>query len=162
MQRTAVRGGLVIDSQIYEARPFDRNLIAAQCFRCQQWGHTQNACGRQVRCGQCTGAYETRTCSKDSASCANCGKRHRAWQRRECPSFQAYFQDIQRRRAALYKQTYNIRSTSPASSNGGAPLDASTQAWTTITRKRQRGVSPAGEETQRRAGRPTYVEQAAR
>lgn len=164
MQRAAVRGGLVINAHCYEARLFDRNLIATQCFRCQQWGHTQNACGKQEKCGQCAGAHSTKTCTKDSVSCANCGKKHRAWQRRECLSYQAYFQDIQRRRIALNEQAQSIRGASNAGSSyyDSSSSQSQAQGWTIATRKRQRAASPAGEETQRRAGRPTYVEQAAR
>ena len=40
MQRRAIRGGLVVDAQLLEVRPFERNLLITQCFKCQWWGHT--------------------------------------------------------------------------------------------------------------------------
>ena len=43
MQRRALRGGLVIEAQLFETRPFEQALIVTQCFKCQRWGHTQTA-----------------------------------------------------------------------------------------------------------------------
>lgn len=161
MQRRAIQGGLVIEAQLFETRPFEQALIATQCFNCQQWGHTQKACGRKARCGQCAGDHATRDCPKERISCANCGKRHRSWQRRECSSFRAYFEGIQRRRIALYTHASSMRNTgqwTPQSSS------ASSQGSDVLLgpRKRTRVASPSHEERQRRAGRPTNIEQAAR
>jgi hypothetical protein len=167
MQRSAIRGGLVIDAQLFETRPFERNLLVTQCFKCQQWGHTQSACGRPARCGQCAGNHATRECPKERVSCANCGRRHRAWQRRECTSYQAYFQTIQSRRIALYTQAARIRTaalealgakTQPQSQS----LPTATGGWVTGPRKRTRAASLSPEDSQRRLGRPTHLEQAAR
>ena len=113
MQRRAIRGGLVINAQLFEVRQFERSLQVQQCFRCQQWGHTQGICAKQARCGQCAGDHETRNCPKERVSCANCGKVHRAWQRRECTTFQAYFTGLQSRRIALYAQATRIRTAVP-------------------------------------------------
>lgn len=145
MQRRAISGGLVIAAQLFETRPFEQALIATQCFNCQHWGHTQKACGRKARCEQCAGDHATRDCPKERVSCANCGKRHRSWQRRECPSFRAYFEGIQRRRIALYTDASSIRNAgqwTPQSSS------ASSQASDPVPgpRKRTRAASPSQED----------------
>jgi hypothetical protein len=160
MQRRAIRGGLVVDAQLFEVRPFERSLQPTQCFKCQQWGHTQGACGRRERCAQCAGDHATRNCPRERVSCANCGKQHRAWQRRECPSYQAYFQGIQNRRIALYFQAESMRAVSPSQALQTFP--SQNEGWAVISRKRTRAPSPNLEDTQRRSGRPTHLEQAAR
>ncbi len=40
MQRRVIRGGLVVNAQLFEVRPFERGLQAAKCLKCQQQGHT--------------------------------------------------------------------------------------------------------------------------
>jgi hypothetical protein len=167
MQRRAIRGGLVVDAQLFETRPFERGLLIKQCFKCYQWGHTQQACGKDTRCGQCSGAHDTRKCTTERVSCANCGKPHRAWQRTECPGFQKYYQGIQSRRVALYAQAQSIRSSfgKPQMESRGLAGDSQAPTgseWTIVPRKRNRALSPSQRDTQRRQGRPTYLEQAAR
>jgi len=167
MQRRAISGGLVIDAQLFNARPFEKALLAAQCFKCQRWGHTRFACGKPAKCGQCAGDHSSGDCPGLRVSCVNCGKNHRAWERRICPSFQTYFQGIQSRRIALQAQ---VSSTGTASNStldlGTRPVTqtqpAQTEGWAIISRKRTRVSSPSVEETQRRLGRPTHLEQAAR
>jgi hypothetical protein len=160
MQRRAIRGGLVVDAQLFEVRPFERSLQATQCFKCQQWGHTQGACGRRERCVQCAGDHASRDCPRERVSCVNCGKQHRAWQRRECPSYQAYFQGIQNRRIALYAQAESMRVVFPAQAPQTFPFQ--NEGWAVVSRKRTRALSPNLEDIQRRSGRPTHLEQAAR
>lgn len=161
MQRRAIRGGVIIDAQFFETRPFERSLQAIRCFKCQQWGHTQGACAKQVRCAQCAGSHETRDCPGKSVSCANCGKQHRAWQGRECPAYQAYFQGIQRRRSALYAQGESIRAA-PAPVQTPQTYPPQNEGWSIISRKRTRAPSPSLDDSQRRLGRPTHLEQAAK
>jgi hypothetical protein len=154
MQRRAVKGGIVINATLYEPRLFERSLQIAQCFNCQEWGHTQNACGKHVTCGRCAGDHQSESCKKEGVSCANCGKKHRAWQRQQCPTFQAYSQGINRKRAILYAQTINIRE---ARDQQASPPE---EGWSMITRKRARQNSQ--EAAKRGPGRPTYISQAAR
>ena len=160
MQRRAIRGGLVVDAQLFEVRPFERSLQPTQCFKCQQWGHTQGACRRRDRCAQCAGDHASKDCPKERISCANCGKQHRAWQCRECPSYQAYFQGIQNRRIALYSQAESMRVVSLPQAPQTFPFQ--NEGWAVVSRKRTRAPSPNLEDTQRRLGRPTHLEQAAR
>ena len=166
MQRRAIRGGLIIGAQLFEVRPFERSLMITQCFKCQQWGHTQKACGKHARCAQCAGPHNITECPGERVSCSNCGKRHRVWQRRECPAFQAYYQGIQCKRTALYAQAHSIR-TAPESLGmedrwSTSNSQSSGDGWSTYSRKRTRPPSPTPKDIQRRLGRPTYIEQAGR
>ena len=78
MQKKAVQGGLVIQAQLHDARLFEMAMIEVQCFRCSGWGHTQAACKKHARCGQCAGPHQTAKCLKQSVSYVNCGKKYRA------------------------------------------------------------------------------------
>ena len=156
MQRRAIQGGIIIDAEWHETRPFERGLIATQCFQCQQWGHTSKACSKHVRCGKCAGSHQTNFCEKGSVSCANCGGSHRTWVRSACPAFREYFKGIQERRVALYTQASRLSIATPV---------AATEAggWTQVPRKRRgRSASPSQGDTQRRIGRPTDMERAGR
>ena len=155
MRRAAIQGGLVIGAQLYEARQFERSLKETQCFNCQQWGHTQTACAKPARCGRCAGPHPTRDCKEEKSSCANCGQKHPAWHRYSCRAFQTYHDRIQLQRVALIARTASIRS---------APKQQlEIDGWTTITNKRRREPSPPqNSQPQRRVGRPTNIERAAR
>jgi hypothetical protein len=111
LQHEVIRKGIVIDSQIYDARLYSQSLEAKQCYKCSQWGHTQSACGKKARCGECAGPHETRDCPKQRVSCCNCGRGHRAWQKAQCKTFQAYWEDIQAKRVRLVAETAVIRRT---------------------------------------------------
>jgi hypothetical protein len=114
LQHEAIRKGVIIGSQLYEARLYDHSLQVKQCFRCSAWGHTQGACGKQPRCGTCAGPHQTKDCPKERVSCTNCGRNHKAWQKQECRTFQTYLQGIQANRIALHGQTAAIRASSAA------------------------------------------------
>jgi hypothetical protein len=158
MRRRAIQGGLVINAQLFEARQFERGLQETQCFKCQQWGHTQMACSKPARCALCAGPHASRDCPKERTSCANCGKGHKAWQRRECQAFQTYHETIQRRRVAMLAQSTRTRIAGKATTG---PQELATEGWTRIARKKPREDSPKGD-SQRRIGRPTHIEQAAK
>jgi hypothetical protein len=126
-----------------------------QCFKCQAWGHTSFACAKQQKCGRCAGPHETSTCEKEKPSCANCGKDHPTWHRHSCEAFESYHSRVQLRRAMLASQTSSIR-------NADKPQQATTDGWTSVTGKRRREHSPPNTQQQRRIGRPTAIETAAR
>ena len=150
MQLRAIAGGIVINAEFFPTRPFERSLLATQCFRCSQWGHKASACGKPARCGQCAGPHETKECTTHMrTSCANCGQSHRAWEKRKCRAFKVYFEAIQARRYALYAQANSMAQAIPK----GPDL------FQMVTNKRQRDPSPTG--GPRRAGRPPYIVQAA-
>ena len=108
------RKGLVIRAEYFKARLYSHSLEMKQCYRCQGWGHTQTACGKQERCGECAGHHLMKDCTKERTSCVNCGKAHRAWQRRACSTFQAFLDDTKRRRIDLIMRTATARSTNNA------------------------------------------------
>lgn len=158
MRRKAILSGLVVNAQLFEVRQFETTLRETQCFRCQQWGHTQSACGRQARCGRCAGAHQTNECQEDKTSCANCSQKHKAWQKSACRTYQTYHDVIQAKRVAMLAQSSRIRDMN---STGTSTRVSSVEGWTRVSRKRTRETSPK-EDSQRRAGRPTYIEQASR
>jgi hypothetical protein len=139
LQTQAVRNGLIIDSQLYEVRLYAHSCQVKQCFNCGQWGHTQSACGRDSKCSQCAGSHPTKECPTERVACINCGKKHRAWQRASCPTFQAYYSGIQARRVDLHRDSNSIRNA--AYSQPSLQSDGFTIVQ---GKKRARQVTPSG------------------
>ena len=71
LQYQAVQKGVILDSQLFEVRLFDHSLLTKQCFGRNQLGHTQSACGKSERCGECAGPHDTRRCPHERVSCVN-------------------------------------------------------------------------------------------
>ncbi|KAG7158674.1 Nucleic-acid-binding protein from mobile element jockey-like 5 [Homarus americanus] len=62
-----------------------------RCYKCQEFGHHQSRCHKNVICGICSQSHKTEICiqkHKDvtitTAKCPNCGKKHHAWST-SCP-----------------------------------------------------------------------------
>jgi len=60
-----------------------RNKDLVQCYKCQNFGHTQNCCFIKPVCGNCAGDHPTNSKSCEShlnnqCMCANCGENHPA------------------------------------------------------------------------------------
>ena len=149
---------MIISAQLFEARLHDHSTRVRQCYKCNQWGHTQSACGKQARCGICAGSHNTRECPKERVSCVNCGKPHRAWQRGVCNTFKAFLSTIQGRRAELYARSASIRSA------GGPQTQRSLDGFQ-LVQGPKRGRSPGSTTTQqpqakRGPGRPPGIYQA--
>lgn len=65
--------------------PLKKRRSNGQCFRCQQWGHSQRGCHATTRCVKCAGPHVSRECDgKNPKKCANCGGSHPA-NFRGCP-----------------------------------------------------------------------------
>jgi hypothetical protein len=158
LQLKAVQAGIIIDSQHFEVRLFSHSLQVKQCFNCGQWGHTQAACGRDPRCGHCASPHRTTDCPMDRVSCVNCGRKHKAWQRAACGTFQAYIEKIQGQRADAYALSNRIRLAADSQST---LLGDDFQIVQNKRRTRQQSPAPPGA-PRKAAGRPTFVEQAAR
>ena len=165
MQHEVVRKGIVINSQLYDTRLYSQALEVKQCFNCSQWGHSQAACGKRARCGECAGPHQTRECKKQGVSCCNCGRPHRAWQKKECRTFQAYYEDIQSRKSKFLIAMATIQyGTGPQPPPQGPPT---TEAFTfTAPNKRVRTFSPVGSQPsqtmpKRGRGWPTFIDLAA-
>jgi len=129
-----------------------------QYYRCQGWGHTQTACGKQERCGECAGSHLTKDYRKEKVSCVNCGKAHKAWQRRCYNTFQAFLDDMKRKRINLVKRTQaarNVINTQPT-----PPTQTRFQLLT--KRPRTQNTPEPSQEEKRGKGQPTNIELAAR
>ena len=150
MRRTAIKGGIVIDAQLFEARFFETAFRKTQCYKCQQWGHTQAACVKPARCGNCAGPHNTRDCPGERISCANCGDGHKTWNLDRCRAYQRYHEAIQRRRAEAQIQATRIRDAGDKHTTGPEGN------WT-IVRKRPRDPSPKSL-APHRIGHPTLLE----
>ncbi|XP_076322258.1 uncharacterized protein LOC143231619 [Tachypleus tridentatus] len=73
--------------RVEEPNFFDYNIL--QCFKCQRFGHTKNACTAKPRCVRCSGEHTVSDCPKERSdtTCSNCGLQH-ATSFRGCPKFQ--------------------------------------------------------------------------
>ena len=165
MQAEIACKGIVIDSLWYEARLYHRAVQVRQCFKCQQWGHTQSACGREERCGWCADTHETKECPKDKgARCVNCGKEHKAWQRTACKTFQVYLEATRTRQAQLHQVTATLRGNAYEEKELSTTGDG---GWIVAQRKRPRVPTPMGAPSaqpaaKRSVGRPRGSTNAAR
>jgi hypothetical protein len=160
MQKKAVQGGLVIQAQLHDARLFEMAMIEVQCFRCYGWGHTQAVCKKKARCGRCAGPHQTNNCPQESVSCINCGKKHRAWQRWECRSYQNYHDIVQQRRVNMLAATTKMRAACETAARSTPQQE---ESWVKVnSKKRAREASPRDDSIQRRVGRPTNMDKAAR
>jgi hypothetical protein len=108
-QIAAILNGLVIEGRKYATQIYDQGLQIPQCFKCQGWGHTQSTCHREVSCGRCAGRHNTRECQEDSskAKCTNCGKKHHAWNRKECEVYKEKSQQRTSLRASLLQRAWS-------------------------------------------------------
>ena len=156
LQLKTVKSGIVINSQLFEAQLYDHRLRVKECFKCNQWGHTQITCAKQEKCGQCAGPHATRACPKERVSCVNCGQSHRAWQQKDCRTFQVYLEGIQAQRANLLVQSMLI------CNEGQTQATLQSDGFQIIQpKKRQRQETPMSSQIpqpKKGPGRPTYIE----
>ncbi|GFV70815.1 nucleic-acid-binding protein from transposon X-element [Trichonephila clavipes] len=71
--------------------PYDgsRNRRPNQCWRCQGFFHSSEACHLPMKCLKCAGPHQAKDCTlhfEDPLKCANCGGEH-ATNWRQCPRF---------------------------------------------------------------------------
>jgi hypothetical protein len=160
IQTKIIQKGIIIDSQLFDTRLFDHSLRIKQCFRCQEWGHTQSACGKTSRCGQCAAPHTTRDCPKERVSCVNCGKKHRAWQRASCPTYQIYYNRIQAKRAIMYVESGRVRAIEAQTPTQALQNHLQNHQFQFVqNKKRPRQPTPIGQTEQptpkRAIGRPS-------
>jgi hypothetical protein len=143
--------GMVIGSVIHEVRPHDSKCRVTQCFKCQRFGHTTRACSSPPRCGHCAGDHDTRDhgtgeCPNESqVKCANCGQRHKAWDR-TCRLYKEKLEQARTHRLLLPHER----------SPGGTIIEP--YPIPPITGKRP--TVPQEEPVRRRPGRPRKIDQA--
>lgn len=72
-----------------------RRTNYAQCFRCQQLGHTKSYCGNEPKCVKCAQNHETQDCpdkeKQNAPKCANCKGQHTA-NYSQCPQLLKYLE----------------------------------------------------------------------
>ena len=106
----AVKEGLTIKGIWHHVKLWAQALHSPRCFKCNRWGHTQTACASQTRCGHCAGPHNTKDCTQSKkTSCVNCGRRHKAWNRRDCPIYRVVREEASRLRFSLILETMRIQ-----------------------------------------------------
>jgi len=159
IQHELVNKGLVLEAQPYEANIWNHGIESKLCFRCNSWGHTQSACGRDPRCDKYAGKHQTRECDQITISCVNCGRGHYAWQKASCRTYKAYSESLLTKRATIHTATLAIRQQ-----NAGRKTVTTQPDGFTIIQSKKRGLSPPAPSSQpaRKVGRPTHLATAAR
>jgi len=147
---------------MFPARLYEHSLGIRQCFKCQAWGHTSNACSRTARCGHCAGEHSTKECDrKGSPQCTNCKGPHPAWNRARCRVFTAYLKEVQAKRIET-----SIRSTKlheeARRQQAHQAIEREGQAPAQLGQKRPRQTGPEYGPDRPAPGRPRYTTQAAR
>jgi hypothetical protein len=80
MANWIIRRGLVSNFAIHLAEYYSPESRLTQCFKCQAYGHVAPVCRKAEACGYCAGKHNTKDCATQSQlKCANCGKKHPAW-----------------------------------------------------------------------------------
>ena len=83
--------GAVIEAQIFNCKPYSRELQVSQCFNCHAYGHLTKACTRRGRCGFCgrdihkQGDDHCPARKTGSPAYINCRGQYPAWDYR-CPA----------------------------------------------------------------------------
>jgi hypothetical protein len=165
IQHELVNKGLILEAQLYEANIWNHGIEAKLCYRCNGWGHTQAACGKDPRCGKCADKHQTKDCDQTTRSCVNCGRAHCAWQKALCRTYKAYSEGLLAKRATAHTATLAIRQQ-----NAGRKIANIQTDGFTIVQSKKRGRSPPAQSTQstqatqpvRKVGRPTNYATAAR
>lgn len=70
-----------IDNGIITVEPVKKFNEMVQCYRCQEFGHTQNYCRKSFRCVKCSLSHPTSSCTKEKDTppkCVHCQEVHTA------------------------------------------------------------------------------------
>ncbi|KAL0810519.1 hypothetical protein ABMA28_003452 [Loxostege sticticalis] len=93
------------------------NLVAVQCQRCQQYGHTKNYCMKPYRCVKCAEAHKTSECKKKDrlspATCALCLGPHPA----NYKGCEVYKEIIKRKYPRGFPVSYKNENDNPENGN---------------------------------------------
>ena len=80
--------GLIVESEVYRAEPYDKNVQPRQCYNCFKFGHIARFCTATARCGHCAATAHKEGDSgchaklgKIPCKCILCGGDHTAWSR---------------------------------------------------------------------------------
>jgi hypothetical protein len=150
MANWIIRRGLVSNFAIHLAEYYSPESRLTQCFKCQAYGHVAPVCRKAESCGHCAGKHNTKDCvTQSQLKCANCGKKHAAWNH-ECSV----------RRAAKVK-SMQARYTAPTRfpQRSDATIDVEEERGWTLVESKKRKLSPAATDRRRAGpGRPPAVQ----
>jgi hypothetical protein len=150
MANWIIRRGLVSNFAIHLAEYYSPESRLTQCFKCQAYGHVAPVCRKAESCGHCAGKHNTKDCvTQSQLKCANCGKKHAAWNH-ECSV----------RRAAKVK-SMQARYTAPTRfpQRSDATVDVEEERGWTLVESKKRKLSPAATDRRRAGpGRPPAVQ----
>lgn len=106
LRKTKALFNVAVSWRFYEKRADD----AAQCYRCQRFGHGSTNCNLAPKCVKCGGKHLTDGCTlpkkanlsskqndRSLLKCANCGANHTA-NFRGCPTRKAYLENLEKRK----------------------------------------------------------------
>lgn len=106
LKKTKALFNVAVSWRFYEKRVDD----AAQCFRCQRFGHGSTNCNLAPKCVKCSGKHLSNGCTlpkkaalnskhndRSQLKCANCGANHTA-NFRGCPARKSYLEDLEKKR----------------------------------------------------------------
>lgn len=80
MANWIIQRGLVSNFALHLAEYYSPESRLVQCFKCQAYRHVAPVCRGTEACGHCAGKHNTQDCTtKTQLKCANCGKKHAAW-----------------------------------------------------------------------------------
>ena len=85
----AQKHSVKIGWQLYRCEASPEPAHVRQCFKCQQFGHSDKECRNAIRCLHCSQEHCVKECTvqKENAKCSNCGGAH-ATVYRGCPAYQ--------------------------------------------------------------------------
>ena len=73
----ALRRGLFWQSsRPHNCERVEKKYRLIRCSNCQAYGHLNNKCHGQRRCGKCTEAHHTAACKSKTVKCCSCGQGH--------------------------------------------------------------------------------------
>lgn len=94
-----------------------KNNGPAQCYNCQNFGHSSFHCGYQPRCVKCAGPHTAKDCTKtkdQEPKCTNCQANHTA-NYKQCP---AYLKEkMEKTNIRITQPTLNLTQTSIRQTN---------------------------------------------
>ena len=150
MANGIIQRGLVSNFALHLAEYYSPESRLTQCFKCQAYGHVAPVCRKVEAYGYCAGKHNTQECTTQTQlKCANCGKRHAAWNL-ECSI----------RRAAKVK-SMQARCTAPTRfpQRSCATVSIEEERGWTLVESKKRKLSPAATDRKRAGpGRPPAVQ----
>lgn len=150
MANWIIQRGLVSSFAIHLAEYYSPDSRLTQCFKCQAYGHVAPVCRKAEACGYCARKHNTRDCvTQSQLKCANCGKKHTAWNH-ECSVRQAA-------KVKSMQARYTAPTRFPQRSDATVNVEEE-RGWMLVESKKRK-LSPAATDRRRAGpGRPPAVQ----